>query len=316
MAPASLDDFPVKDYNAELFLAYLKIIQLLGDITERCLRKSLTQRRRTEFENGLFRWVKQLPEDLRLFTPNKSCRPYVAETYQLLVAYFAFLIVLYRSPSPLSPPSPASLVASSFIVGIFQEFLGRGEICHLGPAFAFYALCAGLSLVPAYRYPSLRNTAEYEVAVIKKSLQELSKQWASAVGSLRALNKVIGEVLRQPNLEGPVPTVSPEIAPFFEEFGPALCRQWSLVTLERNRGRRGDTTSVYQDSSPNYHGESVPILPDLRDMALTSSLPSIADAYPPLAGTSPDLNLFEGAWEGSGFDWSGSWLLTDWQNTL
>lgn len=307
VAPPSLCDFPVKDHKARLFLAYVQIIQLLGDITECCLRKSLTSKRRLEFENALFRWIKQLPADLRIFTSSEARRPYSLDAYQLQVAYFAIIIILYRSPSPLSPPSAASLVASSFIAGIFQEFLAKDEICHLGPVFTFYALCAGLSLVPAYRYPSLRSTAEYETSIIKLSLQELSKQWASAVGSLHALRKVIDQVLQQTNLEDPLPTVSPETVPFFEDFGPALCRQWPLVIIQQGN-ETADTTSDHQALFTNYPMDSAAFIPGL---ATTTTPPGLLGDSA-FSAWNPNLNTFEGSWEGSGFDWSGSWLLSDW----
>lgn len=319
MSPPSLDDFLVKDGRARLFLAYVTIIQLLGGITECCLRKSLTPARRLEFENALFRWIKRLRSDLQLLTTSKAPRHHAPEARQLLVAYFAILIILYRSRSPISAPSAASLVASSFITGIFEEFLAKDEIRHLGPVFAFYALCAGLSQAPAYRYPSLRNTAEYEMTIIKLSLQELSKQWASAPGSLYSLNKVIDEVLQQPTFDDQVPTVSPDVATFFEDFGPAFCRQWPLVTGRRDGNEEGGMTGDYHDLSSDARMDSIRALPDLRGLAAADHIGSaepfnsLVDLFPANNdGLSPMLDMLAGDWEGSGFDWSGSWLLNDW----
>mgnify|MGYP001115951868 CR=1 FL=1 len=320
MSPPSLDDFPIKDGRERLFLAYVAIIQLLGGITECCLRKSLTSIRRLEFENALFRWVKRVRTDLQFLTSCKSPRHYGPEARQLLVAYFAILVILYRSPSPLSSPSAASLVASSFITGIFEEFLAKDEIRHLGPAFAFYALCAGLSLVPAFRCPSIRSTAEYEVSIIKLSLQELSKQWASAPGSLHALNKVIDEVQQQPNFDDPVPTIPPDAIAFFEDFGPSFCRQWSLVDGHRGESESGGTVAGYQ-GLPSSRMDPISVLPDLRGLAAADYIipqgPTSGEigtsSLDNFAGLSPALDQFEGVWEGSGFDWSGSWLLNDWR---
>lgn len=320
MSPPSLGDFPIKDGRERFFLVYVTIIQLLGGITECCLRKSLTPARRLAFENSLFRWVKRLRADLQFVTSSNSQRHHAPEARQLLVAYFAILVILYRSPSPFSPPSAASLVASSFITGIFEEFLAKDEIRHLGPVFAFYALCAGLSLAPALRCPSIRSAAEYEVSILKLSLQELSRQWASAPGSLYSLNKVMDEVLQQPNFDDPMPTVPPDLVAFFEDFGPAFCRQWSLVDGQRGECERKGTTGACQGLS-NSRTNPVSVLPDLRGLAAADYIgpqgparcgmgPSSLDT---LAGLSPPLDLFEGAWEGPGFDGSGSWLLTGWK---
>lgn len=312
MSPPSQDDFPVKNGKARLFLAYVTIIKILGDITECCLRKSLVPRRRLEFENALFRWIKRLRTDLQQPASGKPSDQHTPETRQLLVAYFAILAILYRSESPLSSPPAASLVASSLITGVFEEFLARDEIRHLGPVFAFYALCAGLAMVPAYRYPSLRRTAEYEISVIKLTLQELSKQWASAHGSLCALNKVIGEVQRQSSFNDPVPMVAPDVVPFFEDFGPVSCRQWKLVV--------GQQAGDYAVNMGDSRTGTPSILPDLRGSAAADRITpqgptsSQTDSYAAdnIAGGSPVLDLLGGGWEGSGFDWSGSWLLSDW----
>ncbi|KAL4981721.1 hypothetical protein BDW68DRAFT_171959 [Aspergillus falconensis] len=43
--------------------------------------------------------------------------------------------------------SARSVLAASFIAGLFREILERDDLCRLGVAFAFYGSCAGLILV-------------------------------------------------------------------------------------------------------------------------------------------------------------------------
>ena len=265
--------------------------------------------------------MKQFPQALRFHVsplPGTS-PPYFSESRQLIVAYFAILIILYRSPTPLSPPSAASLVASSFIAKIFEELLARDELRHLGPVFAFYALCAGLSQLPAYRYPSLRSTAEYETTIIKLSLQELSKQWASSFGALYALNKVREEILQQSDFDGPLPTVSSDVASFFDDFSPELCRYWSLVT---GQNRPSEPAEARDDQDhPTVNTANRLSTPGLQGPSGTNA--SMAEGIDPsfsmyydqiLAAVSPSMDFLGAGWDGSGFDWSGSWLLSDWEN--
>jgi hypothetical protein len=122
-----------------------------------------------------------------------------------------------------------SFVASSFVAGIFEDLLNRGELCHCGPVFTFYAFAAGLAQVLALRYRSLVSTAEESLSIIHSSLTELKKKWGSAEGALAALAEMKRLTLRSPSL-GAVPDCDVgRLAPFVEDFGPELCRQYWLL---------------------------------------------------------------------------------------
>jgi len=97
------------------------------------------------------------------------------------------LIIINRSQDPRGPPSTASLLASSFLAGIFEDFLARDELRYLGPIFTFYLLAAGMAQLSCYRYTGLWDAAAKDLDVMFRALDELSKRWPSAVGSLRHL---------------------------------------------------------------------------------------------------------------------------------
>ncbi|KAJ5697148.1 hypothetical protein N7488_010832 [Penicillium malachiteum] len=299
--PPSIHDFPTKDFRTQLFLAYCSISCLLGDTVECYLRREISRQRRVDLENAVYRWAKQVIPKLRAFTlTTEDTMTSQFEVQQLLVMYFVVLTILHRSPTPNSVPPAASLVASSFIAGIYEEFLLRDELRYLGPVFAFYPLCAGLSLLSCCRYTQLQTTAEHELTVMKLSLQKLSERWLSAVGPLRALNKLTEKVREQGLFEGPPPTLDIESAAFFEGFDLKICKQWRFIT----HASEVETTV----------GESTCTLAEVQD--LTDTLPAF-DARPedmlvdfnfPLNPDS-EMEPFGTNWEGSGFDWSGSWLL-------
>lgn len=297
-----MSDFPVKDFSAHLFLAYCTISCLLGDTVECYLRREISRQRRVDLENAVYRWAKQVIPKLR---SSAAIQDDVAtsqlEVQQLLVMYFAVLTILHRSPTPNSVPPAASLVASSFIAGIYEEFLLRDELRYLGPVFAFYPLCAGLSLLSSCRYPQLQGTAEHELTVIKLSLQKLSERWLSAVGPLRALNKLTEKVRELGTFDGQPPNLDLDTASFFEGFDIKMCKQWRLI------GQSAEQTSS------NLGPAATCTLADVQDPDET--LPNFdsrrEEPGDGLGFPVPDANLelFGTTWEGSGFDWSGSWLL-------
>ncbi|CAL5872839.1 uncharacterized protein PFLUO_LOCUS7108 [Penicillium psychrofluorescens] len=301
--PPSLDDFPVRDFKAQLFLAYCTITRLLGDTVECYLRKEISRQRQVNLENAVYRWAKQAIPKLRSSVlAQEDAFTCHFEFQQLLVIYFVVLIILHRSPTPNSVPPAVSIVASSFIAGIWEEFLLRDELRYLGPVFAFYGLCAGLPLLSSCRYTHLQSIAEHELTVMKLSLQKLSERWLSAVGPLRALNKLTEEVRAQGPFEGPSPTLDPDTASFFEGFDSKMCKQWRLIG-QSSEQPNGNTAILATCSLADLQEASDALHPfDTRPEE------QLTENYD-LTTLDADLDPFSNNWEGAGFDWSGSWLL-------
>lgn len=299
--PPSMNDFQTWNFQGQLFLAYCTISCHLGDTVECYLRREISRQRRVDIENAIFRWKQVVFPKLHASAAlQEDAITSHHEVQQLLVMYFVILTIIHRSPTPNSVPPAASLVASSFIAGIYEEFLLRDELRYLGPVFAFYPLCAGLSLLSSYRYTQLQSTAEHELTVMKLSLQKLSERWLSAVGPLRAINKLSERIREQGPFDGPPPTLDLDTASFFEGFDMKLCKQWTLI------GHSSEPTI-------NTRAEPTCTLAELQEsneaLQTFNTRPEDAmDNYNfPL-----DSNLdttFGTNWEGSGFDWSGSWLL-------
>lgn len=299
--PPSLNDFPVKSFKAQLFLGYCTIARLLGDTVESHLRQEISRQRQVDLENAVYRWAKQVIPKMQLAVESQDdaaiCN---LEVQQLLVMYFVVLTILHRSPTPGGSPPAASLVASSFIAGIYEEFLLRDELRYLGPVFAFYPLCAGLSLLSSSRYTSLQSTAEHELTVLKLCLQKLSERWLSAVGPLRALNKLTEKVREQGPFDSAPPKLDHDAASFFEGFETRLCRQWHVI------GNPSEYLNGSTDIVPTCN------LADIQDPSDTNQsldTPSGQHGNYDFASLDVSLDPFSNNWEGAGFDWSGSWLL-------
>jgi len=205
----------------------------MGDMTACFLRKKhRMQQQRQNLENRLFRWVKTLPDRLQLYYPSldRTMRQYCFEARQLHVQYFTNLVILHKSQVSGSPPSTASLLASSFVAGIFEEFLARDEIRYLGPIFTFYLLVAGVAQLSCYKYAGLWHLAEQDLRIIFQSQEELAKRWPSAIGSLKNLSDVREAAGKRQRLNSfPENNLTEEQRHFYEPFGPHLCRQWDVL---------------------------------------------------------------------------------------
>lgn len=210
----------------------------MGDIAEAQRRQRLhTRSTKQQFENALFRWLNELPPALRIvkrqysnegIATGWSLAAYNFEARQLMVPYFVSLILLYRSPSSSTDIPTVSLMASSYISNILEEFLSRDQLRYLGPVFAFYALAAGLVHIVGFRHESLQAVATQEFNVIQVALEELGKRWGSAQGALRALNRAKKAMQRRPyRTDHPSPLTASD-ASFFNDFGPELCNIWHV----------------------------------------------------------------------------------------
>ncbi|KAL4898988.1 hypothetical protein BDW74DRAFT_184178 [Aspergillus multicolor] len=219
--PPSIDDFPEPDADARLFPASVAICQRLGDTVELCLRNELTADNKRSLEDSLFRWAKQDFPSVAGPFPG-----YSMEARQVAIAYLANLIILDRAALD-GLLSARSVLAGSFIVGIFREFLQSDYLCRLGSAFAFYALCAGLILIPAARVDGLQEIIGEEVLMLKACLHILSRQWGTASDSLRTL-KGLGKAKHQKRLRLDLSKLD-ETRAFFEPFDTRWCRLWALL---------------------------------------------------------------------------------------
>lgn len=215
---------------------------------------------------------------------------YTMEARQVLVTYLANLIVLDRSPPAEGALSARSLLAASFIAGLFKEFLERDELCRLGAAFTFYALSAGLLLIPAARVDGLKDLANEDTIILKAGLHILSKQWGSASGALRTLQKLGKGSPRKRARIHDTARLDEDVLPFLAGLDTRWCRIWAPVVENEA------TVSV-----SSLQGSQRSILePYNNAQAQGWDVPPLPVQYP---------DSMVGDWEGVGFDLGGSWLL-------
>ena len=167
-------------------------------------------------------------------------------------------------PSSGNSPSPAGVLASSFVAGIFEDFLARDEIQFLGPIFTFHLLAAGIGLLSCNSTPSLWARAAGSLQTVFLSLEVLATRWSSAKGSLRALKSIADKQQSVARADRVLPlTLAREHQPFFDSFGPELSWAWSYFVPSTPASEIGDHTGNSPgagalDGTPNTFTESGP----------------------------------------------------------
>ncbi|ORY05580.1 hypothetical protein BCR34DRAFT_44518 [Clohesyomyces aquaticus] len=319
VSPISALDFEGMIAPANLFSTYVGISCILGDLTQSYLRKHGLQEHKKSLEDRLFRWLKTLPDNLQLCRPidGRPLKQYSFEARQLHVQYFIVLVILNRPSESKNVPSTESLLASSYVASIFEDFMARDELRYLGPIFTFYCLTAGMAQLSCYRYTGLVDTAEENLAIMGRALEELSKRWPSAVGSLKHLMDVREKVLQRPSL-GQFPDVNlPNTTlQFFTDFGPDLCRMWHPIhqRLPHNTTiapRELETAGILQ-------GLRTPAAPPL-DLDLGSSSTAqhqmLGNQVASGAGSLEPTLLQPQEWFGP-YGGIGNWLMVDWDQGI
>ncbi|KAF2736453.1 hypothetical protein EJ04DRAFT_542516 [Polyplosphaeria fusca] len=316
--PISSLDFDGNRPAADLFSAYVGIACILGDLTQSYLRKHGLQEHKKSLEDRLFRWSKTLPDTLQLCRSieGRPLKPYSFEARQIHVQYFSVLVILNRPPDPKLAPSIASLLASSFVAGIFEDFMARDELRFLGPIFTFYCLTAGMAQLSCYRYTDLAGIAEESVVILLRALEELSKRWPTAVGSLKHLMDVREKVSQRPALgEFPEISIPSSTLQFFTDFGADLCRLWHPIIgrLPQNAAiapRELETAGILQGlRTPGTQ----PIDLDLNS-AVAQQQQMLANQMTATGASMEPTLLQPQEWLGYGA--IGNWLMVDWDQGL
>jgi hypothetical protein len=184
---------------------------------------------RDNIRNRLFWWLKELPEEMQYFRSSTHASFDNRFERQLFAIYFAAVTILYRSDLSGQMVHPVSLVASSFLVSLLENFLARDEVQRLPTMFTFYAVSAAVPQLVATRSVKLKPVAETELVIISQFLLALSKRWPTSAGAQKLF-----ETLRnsEPTIEKPhvsFGTFSGHEQLLFDNFDLSACRHSPLL---------------------------------------------------------------------------------------
>lgn len=143
--------------RAHLWVAYVKIAGILGDLTQWHLRGCPEGEIKSQsFEEQLRSWIRDLPPELRVCDVEGNMLPYDCNVRFLYLPYFTAISILYKPRLPSGARgSPSQLIlgstiAASCICRIFEDALARNEVRHGVAMQAIYLLIAGICQLGSY----------------------------------------------------------------------------------------------------------------------------------------------------------------------
>lgn len=274
---------------------------MLGDLTDYCNRGFLPSPQRFQMESALHRWLEDMPSDFRL-----SDTPGVENfaSRQLHLPYLMSVMIFARFTS--KRVSRTAVLAASYCAGIFETFLARDEIRFLAPVFTIYCISSGFTLLTLFDHPNLWSSAQTDMNIILKSLSQLSKNWRSAIGGLKALQAAI----KRKERIGIVATISEESLEhaegdsYFSHFPTYLCRLRNPYETQL-----AESLAVLGEDQP------APTFEPRQDMENLTPQPHQTTSFAEQAQSS---NFFlgeeafdSGALNLFGYEHFGSWLLNE-----
>ena len=243
----------------------------------------------------------------------------------LHVPYFVTLTILYRSQSQTETSITIAAVASSFLAGIFEEFLARDEFHFQSPVFKFYAFAAGMGHIHARAYLSSPfEPIEQEINIINSSMAALATRWLLGNDNIKNLQSSC-EKITVPHRGSSLLPLSRqhEAHPLFDAFGPELCRLWHLIE-PKNDGPTGDfpealrpelrsTGDLPQACAQDSHRGLAEATDSHVRVRVGNHIPS-TDPYGPISDLPQtdracDLETEYSLWDWSTIEPSGNWLL-------
>lgn len=212
-----------------------------------------------------------------------------------------------RATSQSGIVSPVTVLAASFIAGIFEEFLARDELQYLGSICTFYLLAAGVALVSVRPYTDLWEVAQKDIEVVQNSLRQLSTRWPSATGALKALQHVIER--QNPNSSpAPLEQLNYDQKLFFQGFCHDLCRLW-IPYREAVTANPISTTDALQNETTEL--ATAEILGTLRypfSLRMDQVSTPLTQFSTSAAEAESHLSTY--------YDGIGNWLLSDWGSEM
>lgn len=209
----------------------MRITAILGDITERYRRGTLSELHSLRIETELTRWLDELPPTLCLYDrTTRTLKPYDFKARQLHIPFLVALIIFYRSDTPGQQFSLTSLVAASSVMGIFEEYIAWGDIHFLAPASIFYLLVASLVQITSYRYALLTQRSDSDISTIRTAFQELRKRFPTANGAERIFENLLKRSCsKETTHQRFSKSLSPTQSHLLLASGPDLCPAWPLA---------------------------------------------------------------------------------------
>jgi hypothetical protein len=266
-----LNDFEnLQDQRAPVFVSYVKVVQILGNLCELLRRNGhIDHVERAGFISRLDECLSKFPEQLHLLDLRHSIRAYDFEIAQLHVPVMITLIILHRSRSifALGIANAESITAAHLAFRLFEAIHLRGHTKLLSSAFAWHLLAVSIPHLSALCIPELEVESNQALDALEKSLSLLGTVRPAAANNLRNIRAIRSAVhassrtqpIRRntPELTGSIDRqVAPSSAHIFHYYGPSAVQYHDRIVTalkERLNTHSNQGTTVEHTAVGNFN---------------------------------------------------------------
>lgn len=310
----------ITDGRPQIFVFYVKIVEILGDLCHLLTRESkITPQERADVSARLRDYIQDLPDSLRLNEIDGSVKPYNFELAQFHVPILTAITILHRPRSifSLGVANAASIVAANLTFRIVEAIYFREQTKFLSSAYAWFLLAASIPHLSCLTVERLKSDASAALDTLEAVLSTLGRVRPAAANNLRnvrAIRRAVNAHNRSDGGPRPEPesdlenNASPDAyAPsILQAYGPEIFGHYqSLVAALENTS----TAHCPDNGSSSVHDET-----ESNGIQLATSHQSF-EATPIVATSTPGYGvqesftiLFEEELQGSVNFWMRDWM--------
>lgn len=141
-------DFETDNAQARIFMAYTHLSVIIAKMLPAQQSKTaLSSEEILAILEELKGWIRDLPQEIRLYESTQTYRAYRRDVYEVHIAYFTSVILFFHVCGQVFRPSTTarmSLVASSCMVRLYQEMDFRDDINYLLAMNNWYLMLAAV----------------------------------------------------------------------------------------------------------------------------------------------------------------------------
>lgn len=322
----NLQDFGTQqDIRAEIFIHYVSIMRILGNLCQRMTRHGEASSEDKEaIAIQLHAYLETLPEPLRLYSVSGLAQSYNLELAQLHVPILIAITILFRPRTvyQLTATNAASVTAAFLSFRVFQAIQFREHTRFLGSAFAWHLLVTAIPLLSATKVSALQHEADEALDAVEAVLETLGKVRPAAANNLRnvkAIRKAMSSTSRSMGTGNSTAVHSPVQSTGISQYGSQLLQAYGLEAVHQYE-QIADVLRLHAhnqaDRSAQAAAQTLSSLSGRQGDSLQNGhLTPEPDVFPSSALAQADLqNAFTAVFEDEVL--SSSWMVQDWMNEL
>ena len=309
-----------QDVRAAIFVHYVAITRILGDLCQLVTRKGeASSEDKHSIALRLHAYLESLPEAFRLYSGSGLAQRYSLELAQLHVPILITITILFRPRTvfQLAEGNAPSVAAAFLSFRVFQAIQLREHTRFLSSAFSWHLLVTAIPLLSCTKVAALETEANDALDALENVLETLGKVRPSAVNNLRNVRVIRKAMDSKP--QGTTPGLGTPNYNGNLHYGSQLLQMYGHEAVHQYRQisdilRLHSNNQAVLKAHDAAHTLSCLSRPDASDLNNGHITPN-TESHLPSAVIHEDIqNAFTAVFEDDTL--SSSWMMRDWMDEL